>query len=205
MGIIAGIVRAAVTITEALAVAKLAVEGLKMLCGALMCVAKAMGLLKPENKVDELGDKALQAAEAGIVPEDFDTYAEYVRQVEAFEVDPKRSAVYTDTQKVLKGAELTAGVMLEELPDLPVEQFFIYAGKNPEYFTETRMDALGAQLKEDPGLLSDVLGYLDGTEKNDLKLDRAMTALIEIEKKIDPEISDRDALKNVLDAGRTDG
>lgn len=204
MGIIMGIVSAAVTVTEALAAAKLAVEGLKMLCGALMCVAKAMGLLQPENRVDELGDKALQAEEVGITPEKFDTYAEYVRQVEAFEVDPKKTAMYTDTQKILKGTELTAGVMLEEFPDLPVEQFFTYAGKNPEYFTEARMEALGAQLKEEPALLSNVLGYLDGSEKNDLKLDRTMTALIEIEKKIDPEISDSDALKKVLDAGGMD-
>lgn len=205
MGIIAGIVSAAVAVAETLAVAKLAIEGLKMLCGALMCIAKALGLLQPENKVDELGDKALQAEEAGIVPENFDTYAEYVKQVEEFEVDPEKSALYTDTEKVLKGTELTAGVMLEEFPDLPVEQFFTYAGKNPEYFTEARMEALGEQVKEEPGLLRDVLGYLDGSEKNDLKLDHTMAALVDIEKKIDPEISDRDALKKVLDAGRKDG
>lgn len=205
MGVIAGIISAAVAVTQALAVAKLAVEGLKMLCGALMCIAKVMGLLQPENKVDELGDKALQAAEEGIVPEKFDTYAEYVKQVEAFEVDPERSALYTDAEKVLKGTELTAGVMMEELPDLPIERLFTYAGKNPEYFTEARMEALGTQLEKEPGLLSDVLDYLDGSEKNDLKLDRTMAALIEIEKKIDPEISDGDALKKVLNAGRMDG
>ncbi len=38
-----------------------------------------------------MGDKAIQAEEHGIKPEDFSTYSEYVKSVEDFETDSERS------------------------------------------------------------------------------------------------------------------
>ena len=198
VGAIGTIVSAAVTVTKALAVVGLAVNGLKALGNALMGIAKAVGLIQPEMNVEDLGDKALQAEEEGIKPENFNSYAEYVKAVEGFKVDPEKSKQLTEEEKVKKGIELTTGVTVERFEGFPIEEFFTYAGKNPEYFTEAKMKELGKLMEVDGKYVSDVLNYMNGTEKNDFSLGKTIDTLTKIEKKVNPNISDDDALDIVL-------
>ena len=100
-----------------------------------MGIAKALGLIESEEKVEDLGDKAIQAEERGIKPEDFRTYSEYEKSIEDFETDSARSQEISEDEKALKGIELASGVTIEHFGDkFPVEEFFKIAAKHTEYF-----------------------------------------------------------------------
>ncbi len=198
LSIIAAAITVATTIGKALAVAGLVGEGLKVFGNAFIALGKALGLIKPETNVEDLGDKAIQAAEAGIKPENFSSYEEYVKNVESFKADPEKSKKISETEKLSKGIEVTAALTAEKYPDFPVEAFSKYAISNPQYFTAERMSEFGKLLKGSVDMAKTVFGYITGTEHNDKNIANAEKILKGFEKTINPNISDADALKNVL-------
>ncbi len=197
LGAVAGIVATAVSVTKTITVVGTA---LKTLGDALIGIAKTLGLISPEEKVEDLGDKAIQAEEQGINPEDFTTYAEYVKSVENFEVDSEKSKEISEDEKSLKGIELATGLTIEHFGDkFPVEEFFKFAAKHPEFFREDRMSEFGKIMENDPDKAIDAFNYMNLTETNDAKVEEAISTLKDIEKTVDPDISDREALYRVLD------
>ena len=198
VGAIGAIVTAAVAVVKNLSIIGVAIQGLKTLASALMGIAKALGLVKSERPVEDLGDKALQAEDKGILPENYDSYAEYVRAVENFETDPERSKKISEDEKVKKGFELLAGVVIEEFPQFPMGDFIVYAGKNPEYFNGSRMAEFGKLLETDPSKMADLYSYMTQRPLSDEKQIKVLNELIEIEKTVDPLISDSDAFDNAL-------
>lgn len=198
--IIGAIVSVATTVVKALAVAGLAIEGLKKLANAFVALGKALGLLKPETRVEDLGDQVIQAEQAGIKPEDFTSYAEYMKKVEEFKVDPEKSKLIPEEDKLKKGIAVTAALAAEKYPDFPMEAFAKYAITNPQYFTADRMTEFGKLFGSGLDMAKTVFGYMSGTERNGNKLESAQNTLLKIEKAVNPNISDSDALKNVLSA-----
>ncbi|MGP1531290.1 MAG: hypothetical protein ACTTI5_03750 [Treponema sp.] len=197
-GAIGSFIAVATTVGKALAVAGLAIQGLKVLANAFIALGKALGIIKPETKPEELGDKAIQAEEAGIKPENFDSYAQYVKAVEGFKVDPEKSKLIPEEEKLKKGITLTSALAAEKYPDFPMETFAKHIIANPQYFTEARMTEFGKLISGNLDMAKTVLGYMNGTEHNDKKLAQAETALKGIEKAINPNISDSEALDNAL-------
>ena len=198
MAAVGAIASTAVTVVKGLVGLGLAVNALKALGTAVIGIAKALGLIESETNVEDLGDKALQAGEEGITPEKYDRYEAYVKAVEGFKADPEKSKLLTEEDNVKKGLELIAGVMVERFEGFPIGELFMYAGKNPEYFTEARMRELGKLIVGDEKYIFDVLNYMNGTEKNDILLEKTIDTLMKIEKKVNPDISDDDALDIVL-------
>lgn len=190
-GVVGSIAAAAGTVVKSLAVVGLAVDGLKKVGGVIVNLAKSLGLIKPQIQVDELGDKALQS---GYNPEQYDTYTEYVKAVEEFdELDAERSKLIPEEDKIKKGMELATGVMLEKYQDFPVDKFCVEIGKRSDFFTETVLKKVGELIGADGNYISDILGYLDGSEKNDSKIDKIIGALSNVYKVGNPSVSDNDA------------
>ncbi len=189
------IISAVTTIAKALGVAKLALDGLKVVGNILTTLGKALGLIKPETKTDALGDKAIQS---GYNPENYNSYEEYVKAVESFETDPEKSAKISPEEKYRKGIELSLGVIKEKYGEFPIDDICIAAGTNPEVFNESRMSAIGTAFKENPNNITSLANFINGTEHDDVKLGQTMDFLTGIEKIINPQISDKDALKNIL-------
>lgn len=201
LGIITGLISIAVSAVSVTKVITIVGTALKNLGNALMGIAKVLGLIEKDERVENLGDKAIQAEEQGIKPEDFSTYSEYVKRIEDFEVDSAKSKEISEDEKALKGIELTSGVTIEHFGDkFPVEEFFKFAAKHPEYFREDRMSEFGHIMEEDPDKAKNIFSYMNGSENNDAKIEEAVAALKGIEKTIEPEISDREALYRVMDA-----
>ena len=192
---IGSIIAAAATVVKALTVVGLAVQGLKAIGNALVSLGKALGLIKPETKVEELGDKAIQSE---YKPEDNDSYAEYENAVEEYDLDPEKSKLTSEEDKIRKGMELAAGVAIEKYNEFPIQGLIVEMGKNPEYFTEGKMNAIADLIESNGQYISGILEYLNGAEKDPDKLKETADALIKIEKIVDPKLSDNDALKNVL-------
>lgn len=178
------------TVVGALSSLGLAIEGLKLVGNLLMGIAKALGIIKPETEVDELGDKALQAEEEGIRPENFETYEDYVKAIEGFKVDPEKSELYTEEEKINKGIEVTSTLTAEKYPDLDVEGLAIAIADSPEFFNSKVVEKLGDMLKNGIDAVDNILRYIDGSEKNLGRIDTAIDDLKNIYKSANPKVSD---------------
>ena len=98
-----------VSVTKAIVTLGLAAEGLTAIGNALTAIGKALGLIRPETQVEDLGDQALQAEEAGITPDAFDAYEDYVKAVESFQLDPEKSKQFTPAEKEKNQSKLANG------------------------------------------------------------------------------------------------
>ena len=197
LGTIAAIAAAATTVTKALAVVGLAVQGLRVIGNVLTSLGKALGLIKPETKVEDLGDKAIQSE---YNPENFDSYADYVKAVEAYDLDPEKSKLTTEEEKIKKGMELAAGVTIEKYQDFPIEEFCVAVGQNPEFFTEAKMGEIAKLMEADGQYMPSILNYVNGSEKDSKKIQAAVDTLLGVEKSVNPGISDKEAYRNVMRA-----
>lgn len=198
LGAVGTIAKAAGAVVNSLAVVGLAVDGLKKVGSVLMNLAKAFGLIKPQIQVDELGDKALQS---GYDPEQYDNYTDYVKAVEEFDdLDAEKSKLIPEEDKIKKGMELATGIMLEKYKDCPMDRLCVEVGNRPDFFTEGILGEVGKLIDTDKNYISDIAGYLDGTEKDDNKLDKIIGTLSDIYKSGNPGISDDDAIDAVYKA-----
>ena len=192
---IGAIVSAAVSVVKALAVADVAIKGLKAIGNVLTSIGKALGIIKPETKVEDLGDKAIQS---GFKPEEFDNYVEYVKAVEAYDLDPEKSKLTTEEDKIKRGMELAAGVAVEKFEGFPIQELCIAVGQNPEYFTAEKMGEITKLMQADGQNISTILNFVNGSENDSVKIQNATDMLTAVEKSVNPSISDKDAYKNVM-------
>jgi hypothetical protein len=194
-GFIAGIVAAATSVTNVLVSVSLVLRDLKTIGNILVTLGKALGLIKPDIKVSELGDKALQS---GYNPEDYDSYLEYVNAVENYNLDPEKSNLTTEEDKLKKAMELAVGVTIEKYENLPVQEFCIAVGENIKYFTETKIKEIGKLIQLDESNISRILNYINGTERDSKQIQRVVDTLMEVEKISNPEVSEKEAYKDII-------
>ena len=194
-GFIAGIVAAATSVTNVLVSVSLVLRDLKTIGNILVTLGKALGLIKPDIKVSELGDKALQS---GYNPEDYDSYLEYVNAVENYNLDPEKSNLTTEEDKLKKAMELAVGVTIEKYENLPVQEFCIAVGENIKYFTETKIKEIGKLIQLDESNISRILNYINGTERDSKQIQSVVDTLMEVEKISNPEIREKEAYKDII-------
>ena len=195
-GVIVAVTTAVAGVMKGLAVGGLALQGLKSLAAPLLELGKELGLIEPETDVEDLGDKAIQS---DLNPDDFDCYEEYLKAVEDYKLDPEKSKLSTEEKKIQKGIELTVGVMIDKYQEFPMGEFINMIGHNQSFFTESKMGELAIVIKTDGQSISDILHYVDGTEKNSTKIQGTVDTLLEIEKNTNPGLSDKEAFKNVME------
>lgn len=208
MGILSAIVGAISAVVSAISVVvapilALPLQEIALVAGAILAIGKALGIIKPEEKPEELGDKALQAADKNIKPENFESYSDYVKEVEKFKCDPEKSKKYTTEEKLRKATELSTGIAIENLGKDVTRTIVDAASGNPEYWTPGKMTTVTEQLKtgkmkEDD--IKDIAEYIHGTTNDEAGMDRAIGTLKGIEKMAAPEISDDQAESNALHA-----
>lgn len=199
LGAIGAITAAAVSVTKALAVVGLAVEGLKVIGNAIASIAKELGIIKPDRDIEEFGDRALQAEEKGITPDKYSSFEEWVKDIEKDDwgYDPERNKDMPPEKKILKGVEVASAVVLEKFPNLPIQDFLNVAGKNPDFFTVERMDEIGKLANSDSDAFENVVNYVTGAAKDHTTVDAASDILMDIEKIIEPGLNDNDAYNRV--------
>ena len=158
-------------------------------------IVKGLGIVQPEETATDLGDKALQAEEAGIKPENYDSYEEYLKAVEKFETNPERSAEIKEEEKLQKGAEVMTATLIERYGD-PIIALFEIIAKNPTYF-EQRMPFFTEMQRNDATTFADITRYMSGKETDINKADSTLEKIFEVEKKVEPDTSIADMMKNI--------
>ena len=72
------------------------------------CVLQAFNIFKPQDKIEDMGDRALQAADKDIRPEKFDRFDNYLEYIRNMELDPEKSQKNTPEQKIVAGLAIGA-------------------------------------------------------------------------------------------------
>lgn len=180
----------------------LAIEGIKEIGKIIFTMAKVLGVIKSEMNMQELGDKALQAEAEGITPEKYETYSAYVEALNDYTLDPERSQKIPEELKEMKGVELAICLLVEKFVETPIVSFLEAIIDNPNYFDDKKIEVISEIINENKSFISDFLNYISGQEKDENKLNDIRNELVEVEKKVHPEISDKEAYKLVMEIRR---
>lgn len=120
---------------------------------------QAMGILRPNETTEEMGDRALQAAGKGITPEKFENFEAYMNELRNFDIDPERSIKRSSAEKLVAGMGIgTVGVEDKFNMDRgSLNGMWLLPMTNPDYFTPERMSDLVSAGR----LGGDVFAYLE--------------------------------------------
>lgn len=192
LGIIASVLSVAVKVVNTISTLCVTLNALQIVGRVLVSIAKALGLIHDKDvTTEELGDKALQAEESGIKPENYKTYEDYVKALEEFEIDPEKSKKWTEEQKIAKGIEIESALLIEKYGP-SIENMIIEVGRNPEFFNSQRVKEFIDLVNKGKVSFEDISGYLDGSIKSFEKKDIINNAMVEVEKKVNPDMSESD-------------
>lgn len=158
-------------------------------------ILKGLGLINPDEEVTDLGDKALQAADDGITPEKYNTYEEYLKAIEDFDLDPEKSKEIDEGKKLEKGVEVITATLVERYGDV-MGDFLLLIGKNQPYFME-RMPFITTVVRDSIANFGDIVRYIQGTETDTKKSNDTLRVLYDIEKKVNPEATIDDLMINI--------
>lgn len=195
IGTIIGVVLSVAQIAEAIVATVKCVEEFVNIAAPIL---KEFGIINSDETPVELGDKALQAKEQGIVPEKFDAYGKYLKAVENFAVNPDKSALIDERSKLVEGAQVMTAALLDRFSGKIDRDFFslIGNGKSSSFF-EGRMPYFTDMQKKDSSFFSDITRFITGREGNIEKGEATLGKMFEIEKKVNPNASVSGLLKSI--------
>lgn len=163
---------------------------LRPLAAVLDVALMVVGLLEPEETVEDIGDKVLQGYEQDIKPADFSTYNEYITAIRNVKLDPEKSKEFNFGEKITAGTTVMAWGMEEKLgqgsSDLLVH---IIAdapniAKGEGYFTESRVQNILDKIKD----IADVAKYFSNKLNPDDN-NRVEQELVKAEQGLNPDKS----------------
>lgn len=105
---------------------------------------QSIGILKPDEKLDDLGERALQAADSGITPSSCKNFDEYMDKLRNFDLDPEVAAKRSPTEKLVAGLAIgtigTEDKFNAERGSL--NGMWLLPIASPSYFTPERVESL---------------------------------------------------------------
>ncbi len=163
---------------------------------------KELGLIEPEEKVEEIGDRALQAEVDEIHPvkiETFDNHEKYLAALKEYEPSAEKSALIPVDDKLHKGLEVLMGLAISRYGQ-SMSEFGQIILNNPEFYSQFgRLAEIGSIARDKTETFADIVNYIAGKSMSSEKTDTAIDALVDIEKKVNPEATDAEILKTVSD------
>ena len=169
-------------------VLKVGIQALNALSKGLTAFGNALGLFETDDP-EKLGTKRIQAEEAGIEPENYDTYDEYLKAIDDFEIDEERALEISVEDKLAKAAQHTLEAVDNKYPEANAEMLARGALNVPEFYSDdSRFTELAKLVANDPekiNLIGKLLcGELEGDEYYD-----AIDMVISAEQAANPQLS----------------
>lgn len=158
-------------------------------------VAMILGLFRSDENLEVVGDRALQAADQNIKPENYATHQEYMESLRNFSLDPKRSEETSVEAKKAAGlVVVTKGISdVQSIPMDSVAQLMVLAARNSAYFDSTKMVDI---LQSGAPLVKNVIDYFHD-RLNPEKSERVEKDLIKIATKDNPELDEKNAYAEI--------
>lgn len=118
-----------------------------------------LSIFHTNENVENMGDRALHAAEEGITTEKFDNFEDYIDALRNFKLNPDSSEKYSPSEKLIAGLGLAATAIADKFNTEPgtFKDLLLLHITNSEYFTPDRIKGL----LENGKLIGDVSAYLE--------------------------------------------
>lgn len=162
-------------------------------------VCKSLGIIKKEMPPEELGDRALQAQEKGINPEDYEgRYNEYLAEIEALELEPEASEKFSPEEKKVAAAQVLSLALVEHYgKDSGVEKFLSteLTENNKKFYTPERVISYMDTFKNSRDNMENISKYFDGKLDSMQDFRYVDAKLIEAEKKLG--VNEEEAKQNL--------
>jgi hypothetical protein len=175
---------------------------LEKVAGVANVLLPMLKIFKPNEKVEDVGERSLQAAEQGIKPDKFPTHEEYMNKIRDFKLDPEKAEKRAPLAKMAAGIAVGT-IGLEKKFDFAsggLNGVWTLAAKNPEYFGADRLVDLinlaKVQSKDFPPILRYFEGKLEPSEAVNMR-----DQLIQTEKQKAPDKTDA-AIYSEINAAR---
>lgn len=161
-----------------------------------------LGIMQPSEKVEDFGERILQASERGIGLNRMEEFNEYMQNLRNFELDPELESTRPRLHRL--AAAMTIGVVALSRrfgldPELATLSYMLRVfDKNDSLFTPERV----CEFLRIPGLICNIGDYLEGRLSPDQALDMAKK-IHEVMLRYDPRV-EFSALCETLAAIRDD-
>lgn len=138
-----------------------------------------MNIFQPQENTENMGDRALQAAQRGITPVKFDNFREYTSALRNFDLDKTKTTATPLEQKLAAGMSVAAQGLEEKFnePTGSMGSLFTLISVNPNYFNAERMTQYLQTNKDIGNVLDYFLGKLGASEALDTENDLVKTEL----------------------------
>jgi len=120
---------------------------------------QGLGIFKPGEKAEDVGERALQAAAQGITLDKFEKLDDFMQTLRDFPLDPEVSAKRSQAEKLVAGMGIGTVGVEEKFNAAPgsLNAMWLLPIANPEYFTPDRMQCLVSAGR----LGGDIFSYLE--------------------------------------------
>lgn len=160
---------------------------------------QGMGVLRPDEKTDDIGERALQAAEKGITIDQFDDFDGYMDALRNFDLDPDKAEKRSTAEKLVAGLGVGTVGLERKFNAAPgsLDSLWLLPMANPSYFTPERMQSIVSMGR----FGGDIWAYL---EKRLSAGDsgRLEESLATANGKVAPDAGDQEKLYEALDQAR---
>ena len=163
-------------------------------------IAKALAVKGAEEDVDELGDKVIQAEEAGISPDDFEKHDDYMEAIRDFKVDPERSKEISVEEKRAAGVNCIVSGIAEKagINESAIGLIIKSMNKNEDFFKEFET-GITKEFIANPKLLSDFAKFTSDDKVDFETYSRVLNTLAKVVKETNPQMSDNSAENKVME------
>lgn len=160
-------------------------------------LGKLFNILQPQEDLQEMGDRALQAAGKNIKPENFSSHAEYMDELRSFKLDPVSSEKNNDTLKTMAGLAVISKGIEEKFnySEGSVSNLILQATLMPDYLTSTKL----VQFIKGNLNITDIVQFFEG-DLSPVDSRNIKNKMIEAEKQITPDKSETEIRDQISDA-----
>lgn len=151
--------------------ANLAIDAVRGIGNTIGDIAKVLGIFNGDEKIDDIGERALHAAAQNIKPENFDKYEQYIEEIRNFEIDSIKAQKFTSEQKSVAGMAVAIRGMEDKyrLPEGALNELPLLILRAPEYFTAERLTSILAITGDIPTIIEYFDNKLGRTDKTNVE------------------------------------
>jgi len=165
-------------------------------------------VIKPNENIQDIGDRALQAEEQGITRESCKNYDEYMEKIRSVQLDPEVTKQTPESNKEFAGSIVVENGIKEKMPNLQTSSLWAIAALAPAIFTKERIDNWVKLADKHKIPLASISKFLlstlgkkfnlsDFKELANVNADQGRDLVVNAEKQLNPGAQDSDIFKNV--------
>ena len=165
------------------------IKNFPLILKAITAFLEALKLPAIEG-TEKLGDKAIQAEEDDITPENYDTYSDYYEALEKFNIDEEKSKSIDENDKITKGVDIIVKLVDATYPQMQLPKLLETISKADslqDFVTPEHFAALAKAALEDPEFMNKLNSLISGEEMRDVDYASIVGKLVEIESSIHSE------------------